>query len=55
MTARPWDLHVTFADEFGWSQQEVDGMDPDFAEELLAFLQAKRQHAEEQEHARARR
>jgi len=31
-----------FADTFGWSQQEVDAMDPDYAVELVAFLQAKR-------------
>jgi hypothetical protein len=41
------------ADAFGWSQQEVDGMDPEFAEEVLAFLLAKKQH--EQMEARRRK
>jgi hypothetical protein len=36
-----------FADAFGWSQQEVDAMDPDYATEALAFLQAKRAVARE--------
>jgi hypothetical protein len=51
--ARKWDLHVMLADAFGWSQQEVDGMDPEFAEEVLAFLLAKKQH--EQMEARRRK
>jgi hypothetical protein len=38
-----------FADAFGWSQQEVDAMDPDYAIEMLAFLQAKRAAERERE------
>jgi hypothetical protein len=37
-----------FADAFGWSQQEVDAMDPDYAAEMMAFLQAKRAVEREQ-------
>lgn len=41
--ARPWDLYVILAARFGWTPDEINRMDPDFVDELMAYLHAERE------------
>jgi hypothetical protein len=41
VTPQRWDVYVMLADSYHWTPQEVDAMDPDFIDELLAFRSAQ--------------
>ena len=36
-----WDMYTTFATDYHWTPEQVDALDPDFLDSLLARRQAQ--------------
>ncbi len=47
--AGEYDLYVLFAMRFKWTPEEVNALDPEFIDELLAYQSAEAWHQEQQE------
>jgi hypothetical protein len=39
-----WDIYVTLADRYQWTPEQVDRMDPDFVDEMTAYMNAAVDH-----------
>lgn len=36
-----WDTYVVLANRYNWTPEQVDALDPDFYEQIMAFLRAE--------------
>ena len=52
--AGPFDLYVSLAVRYQWTPDQVDALDPDFIEQLLAYQEAEAEETKRQQ-ARADR
>lgn len=43
-----WDLYVVMAVRYQWTPDEVDGLDPNFLDSLLAYQQAEAMNNKQQ-------
>lgn len=50
-----YDFEIVCALRFNWTQQQVDALDPDYAEELRAALKAEAEIAADRAEAQRRR